>query len=80
MDFQYATHAEEKISERHIDRHLIEETVLSPDKILTSSSGRKIAQKIIAHKLLRVVYEEKEGVYIVITAYYTKTERYRRWQ
>ena len=37
---------------------------------------RKIAQKIINGKLLRVVYREENGKIVVITSYPCKPERY----
>jgi len=39
--------------------------------------GRKIAQKIVGRKLLRVVYEQEDNVYMIVAAYYTKPERYK---
>lgn len=38
--------------------------------------GRKIAQKVRGDKLLRVIYEQENNIYIIVTAYYTEPERY----
>jgi hypothetical protein len=76
MKFQYIPHAEEKIAERKLPKALIEDTIKMPEKVIPSVFGRQIAQRKVAGKLLRVVYEEKEGTYIIITAYYTELGRY----
>ena len=76
MKFEYTSHAEENIKERRLDKKLIENVVRNPDKVIIGKFGRKIAQRIIDNKLLRVVYEEKDDIYIIITAYYTYPERY----
>jgi hypothetical protein len=78
MEFIYTTHAEENIDKRRLDKSVIEATIRNPEATEISSLGRRIAQRIISDKLLRVVYEKKEqNVYIVITAYYTEKDRYR---
>ncbi|MHB1830400.1 MAG: DUF4258 domain-containing protein [Candidatus Micrarchaeaceae archaeon] len=76
MEFGYTDHAEEKIQERKLSKKVIEDTIMLPDTITESIFNRKIAQRQIKNKLLRVVYEEADGVYIIITAYYTEAERY----
>jgi hypothetical protein len=76
MRFFYSVHANDSLNERKIPKSLIEQTILSPDKVLSSTKGRKIAQKTFSHRLLRVVYKQTENTYIVITAYYTKAGRY----
>jgi len=65
------------MKERKLSRNLIENIIINPEKVIEGSFGRKIAQKIIGNKLLRVIYEQENNVYIIITAYYTKPERYR---
>ncbi|MEM5793501.1 MAG: DUF4258 domain-containing protein [Candidatus Aenigmatarchaeota archaeon] len=77
MRIIYSNHAEEKIKERELSKKTIETAISCPDKIIESQSGRKIIHKIINKKLLRVVIEEKNDLFIVVTAYYTKPERYR---
>lgn len=77
MQFEYTGHAEENIRERNLGKNLIEETMICPDKVIETRFGRKIAQKIIDKKLLRVIYKQEENVYIIVTAYFSKPERYR---
>lgn len=77
MEFEYVPHAEESLAERRLPKSLVEDTVRRPDTVLPGRFGRKIAQKQTGNKLLRVVYEERGNVYIVVTAYYTEPERYR---
>lgn len=76
MKIIYTTHAEENIDERKLSKKVIEDVVINPEKVSDSMFGRKIAQKVVGNKLLRVIYGHKGNVYIIITAYYTKSERY----
>lgn len=76
MQFEYTDHAEEKILERKLNRKVIESVVVTPDKVIPAAFNRKIAQRKIGNKLLRVVYEEEHEVYIIVTAYYTEANRY----
>jgi len=76
MKFVYIQHAEDMAKERNISKKLTEDVINNPEKIVTSKFGRKIAQRIVNGKLLRVVHEKQNGIFIVITAYYTKPERY----
>lgn len=77
MDFFYTIHAEEKIKERKLDKSIIEEVIQNPETLLILKFGRKIAQKKTKGKSLLVIYEEKQSVYIIITAYYTELGRYK---
>ena len=76
MKFVYTNHAIENITERKISRIIVEETIRNPDKVIISKKSRKIAQKVIGNRLLRVIYKEAEKVYIVITVYFTRLRRY----
>jgi len=78
MEIIYTKHAEEKLKEREIDKGLVESTLEKPDRTLDSKFGRKIAQKLIGKKLLRIIYKEEDNIYVVITVYYTRPERYER--
>ena len=73
--------AERKAARRGIPKDWIEETITFPAQMVRGYGGRKVAQKkyMVQNKqyLLRVVYEEKEESYEVITAYLTsQLERY----
>ena len=75
MEISYTDHAERQIAERKIPKELIEATLLEAGTAIEGRFGRKIAQKAIKDKLLRIVYSTENGAYIVITAYYTRPER-----
>ncbi|MBI2676238.1 MAG: DUF4258 domain-containing protein [Candidatus Aenigmarchaeota archaeon] len=77
MEISYTDHAERQIAERKIPKEIIEATLLEPDAVTEGRFGRKIAQKAIKDRLLRIVYSTENGAYIVITTYYTRQERYR---
>lgn len=59
MKFDYTDHAEENVGEGKLNKSIIEDVVKHPEKVLESRFGRKIAQKIVSNKLLRVIYEQK---------------------
>ena len=67
--------AHKKAARRTIKKEWIEETILSPDQVVSGYGGRTIAQKKYRvdtkDYLLRVIYEEHEDSYIVITTYLT---------
>jgi hypothetical protein len=75
--------ARKKIRRRGISKDKVKETIDLPDQTVDGYGGRKVAQKRDMMKkkeyLLRVIYEEKEEINRVITAYLTSNiERY--WQ
>jgi len=76
--FVYLKHARKNIRERKFKEEIVEDAILNPDEILHSKKGREIAYKIIGHRLLRVIYKKHKKAYTVLTAYYTKPERYTK--
>ena len=76
MELRYTEHAEENIKERELDKAVIEDVIRDPDRVEHGKFNRKIAQKMVGVKLLRVIYEKEGNVYIIITAYYADPERY----
>jgi phage baseplate assembly protein W len=67
-----------KIGKRGIAKADIEETMRDPSSVLEAKFGRRIAQRIYGSYLLRVVFEEYEDHYLVITAYPARAQRYLR--
>jgi len=67
--------ARKKLERRGLSEAWIKETVNRPDQTVGGYGGRKVAQKkyVLEDKeyLLRVVYEEREDLAVVITAYLT---------
>jgi hypothetical protein len=67
--------AQKKAARRAIREEWIKETILSPDQVVSGYGGRTIAQKKYQINnrdyILRVVYDEYEDSYIVITTYLT---------
>ncbi len=77
MKIIYTDHAEENIKERKLSKDVIESVIGKPEKTVEAKFGRKIAQRLVGRKLLRVIYEQEEdNIYIIVTAYYTKPDRY----
>ncbi|WP_324735203.1 DUF4258 domain-containing protein [Thermococcus sp. SY098] len=78
-DITFIPHALERMNEREISKELVIEALLNPDKVGEGYFGRKVAQKVIDGKLIRVIYEEHEDSIIVITVYITsKVDKYLR--
>ncbi|NJE08907.1 DUF4258 domain-containing protein [Thermococcus sp. M39] len=75
----FIPHALERMKERGISKELVVEALANPDKVGEGYFGRKVAQKVIDGKLIRVIYEEHEDSIIVITVYITsKVDKYLR--
>ena len=76
MKILYTEYAEDTLLERDFRKEMIEDAILHPDEVVPGKKGRKIAHKKVGARLLRVVFEEEEKAYIVITAYYAEPGRY----
>jgi hypothetical protein len=75
--------AERKLARRGIPREWVVETIRSPDQMVEGYGGRAVAQRRYRVRakdmLLRVVYDETERQYIVVTAYLTSKVT-RNWK
>ena len=78
LEINYTNYSEETLADRKIKKTIIEAALFNPDEVFDGRTGRKIAHKLVGDKLLRVIYEFDNKAYIVITAYYTKPERYTK--
>ena len=78
----YTRHAEEKFEllKRHgfeVTRKQVEETLTSPDMMISQAKGKMIAQKRISERhVLRVIYRQEGEDLVVITFYPGRRERY----
>lgn len=67
--------AERKLARRGIPREWVVETIRTPDQVVEGYGGRVVAQRRYRVRakdmLLRVVYDEIEQHYVVVTAYLT---------
>ncbi|WP_048150730.1 DUF4258 domain-containing protein [Palaeococcus ferrophilus] len=75
LAIKYIPHALERMRERGIRRELIEEAIESPDSVTEGYLGRKVAQKRLNGKVIRVIYEEEDEDVVVVTAYVTSKVR-----
>ena len=75
--------ARRKLERRRIPEDWIRETINSPTQVVEGYGGRKVAHKkyVIEDKeyLLRVIYEEKEELNVILTAYLT-SQIMRYWK
>jgi len=73
----FVPHALERMKERSIDKEEVIAALSYPDDIDCRDEKRKIAQRFIEGKLLRVVYEEEEDTIIVVSVY--RTSKYNKY-
>jgi hypothetical protein len=75
--------AQRKAERRGIRKEWIEDAVINPSQVVAGYGGRKVAHKKLSKEnreyLLRVVYEESEGISTVVTAYITSQIK-RYWK
>ena len=77
MKAQYADHAEDELRLRRGPKSLVEEALSNPLSVVSGNKpGRMVAQRMVGKKLLRVVFEPRGEVFMVITAYYANPKRY----
>ncbi len=82
MNVIYSSHVIAKIGilKKHgidVDKNLVEEIVTHPEKLEVGYKNRLIAQKRIDEThVLRVVYEEKNNIILIITIYPGRINRY----
>lgn len=75
----FIQHALDRLKERGISKELVIKIIENPDNIDPESQQRRIAQKLINGKLLRVVYDDEDESIVVISAYSTsKVHKYLR--
>ena len=77
MEISFHPHASEKLKERRIKGSIVEDVIRNPDSVVDGKLGRKIAQKSFGRYIIRAIYEEREDIVLVITAYKTKSVRYK---
>lgn len=71
----WSSHLISRMSKRKISRELIEKVVNEPDEIVKEFMNRKIYQKVIDNKLIRVVIEGNKLITVYMTS---KIKKYMR--
>jgi transcriptional regulator NrdR family protein len=73
MDWKWTDHIEMQLLERKISKESVETAINNPDQVIDGKRKRKIYQKLVGDKLLRVIAEDDN----LITAYLTdKIKKY----
>jgi hypothetical protein len=67
----FVQHAMDRMSERSITQELVKSTLNHPDNIDCRNEKRKMAQRFIEGRLLRIIYEEDDDAIVVVSAYCT---------
>ncbi|HCZ10985.1 MAG: hypothetical protein A2077_05870 [Nitrospirae bacterium GWC2_46_6] len=57
MGWKWTDHIEIQLVERKISKELVEAVLNNPDRVATGKKNRKIYQKVMGDKLIRVVTE-----------------------
>ena len=65
----YTAHARQRMEERDISTHEVEQTVYEYDYSVTSFEGRRIATKKIGDRTINVVYKAENGNIFIVTVY-----------
>ena len=81
MEIQYTKHAEIVLAERGIAKAAIEKLLNQPQRVIKGEGKEEIIQGIFEHGdeelLLRSICVKEQGIYKVITAYWTsKIDKY----
>ena len=77
MKIIFTNHSRDRMKKYSLSEEQVISALLEPDCVLEGKFGRKIAQRALDEKhLLRVIYEEREGVAIIVTCYKARKERY----
>ena len=74
---KFTKHAEQKLSDRNINKTSIRIALEKPDELLIGENDMKIVHRAENNKILRVFFREDEYNYIIITAYLTSKEKYK---
>jgi hypothetical protein len=67
MNWKWTDHIELQLAERKLPKELVETAINDPDKIVAGKKNRKIYQKIIGDKLIRVVTEGGSLITVYLT-------------
>lgn len=67
MGWKWTDHIKIQLIERKIQKELVETAINNPDSTVTGKKNRKIYQKIIGNKLLRVVTEGNSLITVYLT-------------
>lgn len=67
MDWKWTDHIEMQLVERKIPKELVEIALNNPDNIALGKKDRKVYQKIISGKLVRVVTEKDSLITVYLT-------------
>ena len=75
----FIKHALDRMEERCITQEQVKTALKCNGIIDSKNEKRKIAQRLIEERLLRVVYEEEGSEIIVVSAYFTsRVSKYTR--
>ncbi len=67
MNWHWTDHIELQLAERKIPKELVETAINNPDKIVEGKKNRKVYQKVIGDKLIRVVTEGGSLITVYLT-------------
>jgi hypothetical protein len=76
MQIIFTRHARQRMTERKVSEGRVQETLETPDEIISGDMGEEIAIKQYGSRQVRVVYEESEAeTYVIYTVINTRLHR-----
>ncbi len=76
MKLVITPHAKSRIKKYQLNSEVVKDTLKNPETILQGYRNRKIAQKSLNSHLLRVIFEKKKNINVVVTVYKARRDRY----
>lgn len=67
MNWKWTDHIKIQLLERKIPKELVEMVLNKPDNVISGKKNRKIYQKMIKNKLIRVVTERNSLITVYLT-------------
>ncbi len=68
MKIKFSRHAKRQMKWRELSESEVKNTIIYPEKTENSIKDRKNAFKHINNKWIKVTFQEKQGIILVITA------------
>lgn len=75
-NIRITSHARERMARYDVDAALVAAALRAPDRVVAGRHGRLVAERALNDHVMRVVFEEAEGIRVVLTVYKARRARY----
>ena len=76
IKFLVLFHAKERMIKWGLKEEMVVETLIRPEEVLKGHRNRYIAHRRYGNHLVRAVYEYENGLPMLLTVYFPKSDRY----